>query len=100
MIDEKMQQSILFQESIIHSMIQQNDDLSQQHEVSIHAREEMNQMMQGILSQNALIDEQKHILLSVNKVSSIQKTLLPTFLFLCLLSVNPSRFTTKVASEN
>lgn len=68
MIDEKMQQSILFQESIIHSMIQQNDDLSQQHEVLIHAREEMNQMMQGILSQNALIDEQKHILLSVNKV--------------------------------
>lgn len=81
MIDEKMQQSILFQESIIHSMIQQNDDLSQQHEVLIHAREEMNQMMQGILSQNALIDEQKHILLSVNKVSSIQKNFASDFPF-------------------
>ena len=62
-------------------MIQQNDDLSQQHEVSIHAREEMNQMMQGILSQNALIDEQQHILLSVNKVSSIQRNFASDFPF-------------------
>ena len=71
MIDEKIQESITLQETIIHGMIEQSEYMSQQQDASKQAKDELNHMIQGVLSQNEIIDEQKQILVSVNEVSSI-----------------------------
>ncbi len=71
MIDEKIQQSIFLQEKIIKRMTEQNEYILQQHEVSIQAREEMDNMMERVSSQRKLIEDQKNILKSVNEVSAI-----------------------------
>jgi len=82
MLDEKIQQSILLQDTIIHSMTVQNEYLAQQHEDTAKAREEISHMIQSMVSQNVLLGEQKDILLSMNNVSSMTVSVLSFSSFL------------------